>query len=148
MKIVFCSILLISFSALSCPNLEGHYALCTRDDGSISSRDFVMTQKNVNRVTVYTSESTDEESQERETESIKADGKTYKEVLPDTEGKLTSKLKAYCRGDAFIVKASVLYQGIPFTDQTITFKKTQNGLESTIKGFYGAQKINQIIHCE
>ena len=79
MRLLAVALMLSSFSAFAaCPDLSGKYAVCRSTTGQSSgSTDMVVTQVTKNGVTTYTLVSTDDESQDRTTETLKADGKTY-----------------------------------------------------------------------
>lgn len=150
MRTLAIALALVSTSALACPNLAGTYATCRSTTGaSTGSTDVVVAQKVVNGVTVYSVTSTDDESQERETEEMIADGKTRTETESSPEtGEIVLSATYKCSGDALIGTQSVVWQNAPVADIDQNITKSGNTLTIAISGQAFGQEMQDTLVCE
>lgn len=65
MRLIAVAMILVSTSALACPNLAGHYAICRSINGySAGSTDMEVKQTVQNRITTYAVSATNAQTQE------------------------------------------------------------------------------------
>ena len=140
-----------SFSAFAaCPNLAGKYSACRSTSGTMSgSNDVVVTQKVKNGITTYTITSTDDESQERSTEELIADGKTRttKETDPDM-GEIVSTSTYSCSGVKVVGKQTMSVQGEILMDMTQEIQKKNATVEIDMYGNAFGQEMQDTLICE
>ena len=152
MRTLAIALALISSSAFACPDLSGKYAVCRSQTGnSAGSTDMVITQTTANRVTTYTVASTDVETNERETETFKADGKTVSNTQTDPDSGMTLSIAttASCIGTSavkinMVVKfngevAANVVQQVSKAGKTLTMKTTGSNM---------GEEINETVICE
>jgi hypothetical protein len=142
---------LSSFSAVAaCPNLAGKYASCrSMTGGEGGSTDVVITQKEENGITTYTITSTDNESQERETENMVVDGKTYTETENDPNlGEITTSTTYSCGDDKVVGKDVISWQGQEIANIDEEIMKNGNAVEINMTGTVFGQDANEQMVCE
>lgn len=151
MRLLATLIALTSFSAIAaCPNLSGTYATCRSTTGAISgSTDMVVTQKIENGVTIYTMTSTDAETQERKSDEMVADGKTYSETTNDPElGEVVASLRFACSGPQLVGNLSVLAEGSPLMVINQEIQKNGSALEMDYSGSLFGMEFTDTLICE
>ncbi len=142
--------ILVSLSALACPNLAGSYSVCRSETGNeADSTDVVVTQSIQNRVTVYTMTGTDDEGS-RTTQTIIADGKARTEKIEDEDSGLTFELvtQASCKGQALEMKISTKLQGQNLGSVTSVTSKRGSSLVTRTTGQMMGQTIKDTVTCE
>lgn len=140
-----------SFSAIAaCPNLSGTYATCRSTTGAMSGlTDMVVTQKNVNGVTLYTMTSTDNESQERTTDEIVADGITHSDTTIDPElGEVVGSFTYACSGPKLTGNVSVIASGSPLMEVNMEIQKKGSLLEMDYSGTAFGVGFSDTLICE
>ncbi len=149
---VFAALLaLTSVSAFAaCPNLAGTYATCTSTTGAMEgSTELIVSQKTTGGVTVYSISSIDNESHERESEELIADGKTRSESAQDPEyGQITASITYKCSGNAMIGNENLLVEGQPFLDINHATVKSGNTITRTYSGTLLGMPFEDTLICE
>lgn len=140
----------VSAFAATCPNLAGKYASCRSTTGAASgSTDMVITQKTVNGVTTYTATSTDDETQERESTEMIADGKSRTETQEDPNmGTVTTTTVYTCSVVKIVGNQTVSIQGQDIVSIDQEIQKKGNTLEIDMNGQLFGQSIQDTIICE
>lgn len=136
---------------LTCPNLTGKFATCRSLSGNIAATtDLVVTQVPKNGATLYTLTSTDSTTQERESETYLADGKTHTqtETDPDTGDIVSLATTISCTANEVIGKMVLKYDREIYTTITTTLSKSGNTLTQTMKGKSMDEEVNETIICE
>ncbi len=110
------SLLLASFflstATMACPDLSGTYATCKNKAGEITDTNLVITQAvRADGVTVYTTTSTDQETGERVTDDLVADGKEVSSTSAEQGIEITTRETTSCEGDAVVMNAAFDIQG-------------------------------------
>ncbi len=144
--------LVASTSAFACPDLSGKYAVCRSQTGNSSgSTDMVITQTTANKVTTYSVTSTDAETNERNTETFKADGKTVSNTQTDPDSGMTLQMATTvsCVSTTAVKinmivnfngeQAANIVQTISKSGKTLTMKATGNNM---------GEEINETVICE
>lgn len=101
----------MSASALACPSLAGFYSSCRSTTGQQpGSQDMSITQITQNGVTLYRISSINQETQDREEQSIIADGRTYTQEHRDTNTGFTvlTQVTASCRQNILVMNNAVI----------------------------------------
>jgi preprotein translocase subunit SecD len=103
-----------------------------------------------NRITTFSVTSTDEETQERSTMSVVADGKVRTERQTDPESGLTFVVttQATCQGNTLVLKNSTSVQNNEMAQLTISITKSGNQLRQVIAGQALGNPINDTVICE
>lgn len=151
MRSALALIALISTSAFACPNLAGSYTVCRSTTGTTQgSSDVVVSQTVVNGATVYSLTSTDDETQERGSESVIADGqvRTVTETDAQTGLVIVTASQASCQGDALVLQSSSSIQGQEIANVTMTVTKNGNTLSQAVAGQAFGQPINDTVNCQ
>ncbi len=150
MRVLAAIIAFSSFSAFAaCPNLAGTYATCRSTTGSVpGSTDMVISQKIQNGVTVYTITSTDDESHERESEEVYADGKTRTHTEESEIGQVVASITYTCSGVKVIGKQSLTVAGEALLDMTTEVQKKGAALEMDYTGSAFGQAFEDTLICE
>lgn len=128
---------LVSTSLFACPDLTGKYAVCRSvNDNSVVSTDMVVSQSNRNRITTFNVSATNASTQERETETYKADGRISTDIFrdPDTGMSLETKTVAVCKGATLDINVEVKLDGEVFGTSKVTVRK--NGPELVMDTVY------------
>lgn len=151
MRLLTIAALLVSTSAFACPNLTGTYATCRSTTGATSgSTNLVVTQKIQNKVTVYTVTSTDDETQQRTTETYKADGKTVveTETSPDF-GTVEFATTATCNAQKSLdIKVKFSMNSEEFALVTSSISKNNNKITMTTKTQSMGEEQKETVICE
>lgn len=152
MRLFAVALLALSTSAFACPDISGKYAACRSLTGNSSgSTDMVITQTTSNKITTYSVTSTDAETNERSTETFKADGKTVSNTQTDPDSGMTLQLSTNvsCVGTSAVKinmivnfngeQAANIVQTISKSGKTLTMKATGNNM---------GEEINETVICE
>jgi hypothetical protein len=148
MRSLFLATMFISVSAVACPDLSGSYPVCrTNSADSKPDQNMVMTQEVVNGVTVYTSTSTDSETNETITDTLAADGKEIEATSPDGLP-ITLKYTASCADEALVLDlaASIGEERIGTVQSKIT--KEGNALVTRTTGNILGEDVTEETICE
>lgn len=151
MRFALALIALVSTPAFACPNLAGSYTVCRSSTGtSDGSRDVVVAQSVRNRITTFSVTSTDEDTQERSTMSVVADGKVRTESQTDPESGLVIVVstQATCQGNTLVLKNSTSIQNNEMAQLTITISKSGSELRQVIAGQALGNPINDTVICQ
>jgi hypothetical protein len=90
MRFLALATFIISSSALACPNLAGTYTTCRSTTGqSPGSTNMIVSQSVTNKITTYEVSATNNETNEREQETYRADGIIQTQVILDPETGIT-----------------------------------------------------------
>ena len=144
---------LLSFSAIACPNLAGTYSSCRSLSGQTTPpRDMIVSQQVINKITVYTVQSNEEDGQNVE-ETYKADGKVYSQTMqdPDSEMTLRNDVTTTCAGNTLKIKMVASMNGTVAMNATMDISKNakQELVNVTvIKIPQTEQTIKETIICE
>lgn len=151
MRFIVIAGLFSSLSAMACPDLAGTYSTCRSITGNTSgSTDMVITQSTQNKVTTYTIVSTDSETNERETETYRADGKITSSTItdPDSGIVLTMSSVVKCAGYALNLNMKVNMSGQQVADMTSSMSKSNKQLTIKMTGSNFGEEINETLICE
>ncbi len=148
MRLIAFALFFISWTTYACPNLSGTYALCKSSAGD--SRNFVVTQNIVNRVTVYTLTGTNLETGDRTTETIRADGKIIVEsgVDPETGMKWRQETTGWCEGSALKTRIRGLLDNEVVTNMESSMTRSGPRLITVTKGTVMDETFNSESVCE
>ena len=139
----------VSFSSLACPNLTGNYARCVSQNGQISgSSDVVVTQAVINGATAYTMVSTDDDTGERSTDTIVADGKPVVDVEESDGMSITSTTVTTCQGDTLVADTDVSVEGQSIGQISMTVVRQGNTMVNTMNGMIMGMEINDTTICQ
>lgn len=150
MRVLVTLITLSSFSAFAaCPKLAGTYASCRSTTGTATgSTDVVITQALQNGVTVYTVTSTDDESQERGSEEIIADGKTRTESVNSELGLAVASIKYSCSGKKVLGNQSLTIDGASFFELDVEIERKGSIIKMAQTGSIFGQAFEDTLICE
>lgn len=152
MRLLAIALMLSSVTVFAaCPDLSGKYAVCRSTTGeSPGSTDMIVTQATKNGVTTYTIVSTDDETQERTTQSLKADGKTYTEIedVPETDMKMKTLSTVTCVGNTIQESISAFIGDDELANVNAVSTKSGNTLTTVMTGTIFGSDINDTIICE
>lgn len=143
--------LLISSSAFACPNLAGTYASCRSTTGATpGSTDMVVKQSITNNITTYDVSATNNETNERENEIYRADGKINTQVITDPDSGITleTSSKVYCTGTTLNIDMNVKLNGEVAGYANIKVAKVGSQLIVDSVNFDGEETIVEKEICE
>lgn len=144
--------LVASTSAFACPDLAGTYAVCRSQTGnSAGSTNMVITQTTANKVTTYSVTSTDAETNERATETFKADGKTVSNTQTDPDSGITLQLAttvSCVATSAVKINMVVKFNGEQAANIVQTISKSGKTLTMVATGNNMGEEINETVICE
>lgn len=152
MRTLALALIALSSSAFACPDLAGTYAVCRSQTGNTAgSTNMVITQATANKVTTYSVTSTDADTNERTTETFKADGKTVSNTQTDPDSGITLQLATTisCVSTSAVKinmivnfngeQAANIVQTISKSGKTLTMKTTGNNM---------GEEMNETVICE
>jgi hypothetical protein len=151
MRFIALLVLVSSFSALACPNLAGKYAVCRSTTGvRAGSSDTIITQSVQNGITVYSITATDEDTQERETTILRADGRNYttSETDEETGWTMQTTTSARCAGNMLKITATVRMEGQEFARLTMDITRNGRQMIEVVKGQMMGMPVEDRIICE
>ncbi len=148
MRLIASALFLFSWTVSACPNLSGTYALCQSSEGR--TRDYVVTQKIINRATVYTMTGTSLENEDRTTETIRADGKVVVEsgVDPETGMKWRQEKTGWCEGNSLRIRLRSLFDNEVIASIDSTVSRTGARLVTVTTGTVLDEPVNTESVCE
>lgn len=142
---------LVSLPVFSCPLLQGHYSACRSTTGQQhGSTDMTVTQTVQNRITTYTVSAINIETQERETEVYKADGKINTQTFRDPESGITlqTSTRVICTGSILNIDIDIKLDGQAFGYSKVKVSKAGKQLIIDSKNFNGEEEISDREICE
>lgn len=151
MRFLAIAALLISSSAFACPNLSGTYASCRSTTGATpGSTDMVVKQSVTNNITTYDVSATNNETNERENEIYRADGKINTQVITDPDSGITleTSSKVYCTGTTLNIDMNVKLNGEVAGYANIKVAKVGSQLIVDSVNFDGEETIVEKEICE
>ncbi len=138
-----------SFSAMACPNLAGRYASCVSESGqSSNTSDVVVSQSAAGGVVTYTVTETDDESGERDTTSIPADGVARTETDDSGDFPMTTVSTTTCSGDTLVNTAAISTGGEAIGSVNITIHRDGARMVQVVDGMIMGAEISDTIVCE
>lgn len=140
-----------SFSAFAaCPNLAGNYSACRSTTGATSgSTDVVVTQSVKDGITTYSITSTDDETHERDTDQMIADGKTRTQTGTDPNmGEVSISLTYKCSDVKVIGTEVITIQGQEIANVTEEVQKKGNTLEIDMNGTVFGENYQDTLVCQ
>ena len=151
MKALLLSTLLSTSAFAACPDLSGKYAACRSITGdSAGSTDMVVTQVLKNGVVTYTITATDNGTNERTTDTYRADGRSYTttETMPDTDLKIVTTINVSCVGNTAVQRLVASAEGQEMANVVSTMAKVgKQLLNETVGTIFGSAIADKVI-CE
>jgi hypothetical protein len=151
MRFLTIALSFISFSVLACPQLSGSYPYCRSMTGNVEvDRDVVVSQAVVNGATEFTVSLTDSETNERSTDTVRADGinRTVSEQIPELGITVEYTSNASCAGNILLVNASTKFDGAPVGSVTSRVWKVGSELHQETKGEMFGEEVNESVVCQ
>lgn len=151
MRALFIALTLASTSAFACPQLAGTYKECRSTTGNSSgSTDMVVSQSVQNKVSTYTVTATNNDSQERETEIYKADGKAVVESIEDTDSGMIFQTSTVvsCSGNVLNINIDMKLNGMKIGYSKVKVSKNGKQLIIDSKNFDGEEEVTDKEICE
>lgn len=144
------AIAFLTSTALACPDISGRYNVCVSSSGETgNSKDVVIEQKVINKIHNITITSTDEETQQRSSDSYKADGKTWmtKTTDPETGFVLVSHTSTTCNDQFISIKSSMTLNGEHMSTMNLKMTKINGELIQEISGDSLGSEISDKVNC-
>lgn len=151
MRFLAIAALLVSSSAFACPNLAGTYATCRSTTGQTpGSTNMVVTQSVTNKITTYEVSATNNETNERENETYRADGKINTQVISDPDSGITleTSSKISCTATTLSIDMNVKLNGEAAGYAYIKVVKNGSQLIVDSTSFDGEETIVEKEICE
>ena len=148
MRFIGLALAFASFSAMACPNLSGSYARCVSASGQGNTTDSVVTQSATGGVTTYTVTETDDESGERSTTQVVADGVARTETDTSGDFPVTSVTTTSCQGDALVINVVMSVSGTDIGNIDMNSQRSGNVLTHVMSGSIMGQEISDTIVCQ
>lgn len=149
MRLLAASLLLLSVSAMACPDLAGSYPICRSTTGESSgSKDMVISQNTERGITTYTMSMVNEETQETESEILIADGKTRNDTAESEMGTLTASLIVVCSGEALVSKMAISAEAGEIAAINNTMTKSGKTLVQDVTGHLFGEEMKEHLICE
>ena len=151
MRFIAIAALFTSISAFACPDLSGTYAACRSQTGNTTgSTDVVITQAIQNKVTTYSMTTTDPDTNERKTETYRADGRIVSETITDPDSGMTISMSSVvkCVNNTVNLNMKVVMGGQPVANVTTVMSKTNKQLTMKMTGKNFDEPINETLICE
>ncbi|WP_408095473.1 hypothetical protein ACJVC5_10555 [Peredibacter sp. HCB2-198] len=151
MRFIAAFALFTSFSAMACPDLSGTYTACRSQTGSTAgSTDVVITQAIQNRATTYSMTSTDPDTNERKTETYRADGRIVSETITDPDSGMTISMSSVvkCVNNTVNMNMKVTMAGQQVANVTTVMSKANKQLTMKMTGKNFDEPINETLICE
>jgi hypothetical protein len=147
MKVLLLASLLISASAMACPDLQGTYAFCKNSQQPTEgSKDVVITQHIRDKATVYNIEETDIATNQRTKDELTADGN----FIPQTDEQtgVSTLSRTFCEGDILVTEAQVTFQGQDVGSVRSEMVKDSHKINIKMVGTVLGQAVNIKETCE
>ena len=151
MRFLAALVLLVSSSAFACPNLAGTYASCRSTTGQTpGSTNMFVTQSVTNKVTTFEVSATNNETNEREQETYRADGKVNTQVISDPDSGITLETSSQisCSSSTLSIDMSVKLNGEAAGYANIKVVKVGSQLIVDSTSFDGEETIVEKEICE
>ncbi len=151
MRFLAVAALLVSSSAFACPNLSGTYANCRSTTGQTpGSTNMIVTQSVANKITTYEVSATNNETNERENETYRADGQINTQVISDPESGITleTSSKISCTDTTLTIDLNVKLNGQAAGYANIKVVKVGSQLIVDSTSFDGEETIVEKEICE
>lgn len=139
---------LMTSTAFACPNLAGSYKECKNSKGESVSTDMLVTQKVQNRVTIYDVSIISSESQQRESEVYKTDGKPVIVKMEEAGMVFTTKTVSTCVGNSLHININMTLNGEAAGWSKVKVSKAGKQLIIDSEGFDGEQQTTDREICE
>lgn len=145
-------VLLISATALACPQLAGTYKICKNQAGQVTSMtNLTISQDYVSGDVVYSISSTDRETGEVTSELFYANGVTSlaSENDPESGAAIKTATTARCIGDALMADINISVASQSFMKASFNFSKIGYAVvnKSTLTDESG-QSVTDVTTCE
>lgn len=149
MRAIALGLFFATTSVFACPDLSGKYAKC-RTEGEEARSRLEVSQKTKWGVTTYTLVSIDASTNESETETYRADGKTQVSSERDPETGATVSLATTVACVANTVKADMIltYEDEVYSKVTTTFNKDGNKFVQQVNEDHGNGPQVYTVICE
>lgn len=151
MRILITALFLVSAPVWACPNLAGNYATCRSVNGHTSGQtDMIVTQKIQNKITTFEVSAINNDTNEREYEVYKADGRRYSQVITDEDSGMTLETSSVisCTSRALNIRMDMKLDGYSVGYQTISVSKVGSQLIVDSKSYDGEETITEKEICE
>ncbi len=151
MRFLALAAFIISSSAIACPNLAGTYATCRSTTGQTpGSTNMIVTQSVTNKITTYEVSATNNETNEREQETYRADGKIQTQIISDPETGITleTSSKISCSETTLSIDLSVKLNDEVAGHANINVVKVGSQLIVDSTSFDGEETIVEKEICE
>lgn len=143
------ALLFVSFSSLACPDLSGTYAKCTpTSPESTSTSDMVVTQAVVNGAMNYSSTTTDDESGQRTTDTIVANGQPSVTVDSSEGYTVVETITATCMNNSLVIEIDETIEGESLAQITSIISRQGNALVYQTTGMILDQPFNDTTICQ
>ncbi len=149
MRSLLIASIFISATAMACPDLAGTYATCKNKAGEITDTNLVITQAvRSDGVTVYTTTSTDQETGERVTDDLVADGKEVTSETTESGVSIVTRETTSCEGDSVVMNAAFDIQAQTVGEISISVNKEGSVMMTRTSGqIFGETQDDETI-CE
>lgn len=137
-------------SVFACPDLAGKYAKCRTEGEEMARTSLEVSQKAKWGITTYTLVSIDSNTNERETETYRADGKTQvsSERDPETGATVSLATTVACVGNTMKADMVLTYEGEIYSKVTTTFSKDGNKFVQLVNEDHGNGPQVYTVICE
>lgn len=151
MRLLLIGLIFSSSAFAACPDLSGKYANCRSTTGNMEAPPKIeVTQTIRNGITTYNLTTFESESEETNTDSYKADGKTYVQSTRDEDSGVTftQATSASCVGDALNLNVKITVEREVFATYRTVITKSNGVLIQTTTGTSMEQPIDDVVICE
>ena len=141
----------LTFNVIACPNLTGQFAECLSSTGEQSNSKNVRISQVLSRnITTYTISSHDDENEEEQTESFKADARIYLISERDADTGVLSeiKTKTRCVGEQLLINQKFVLDGEVVADINRTIEKKDQKVIQSYSGTIGEETLSDVITCQ
>lgn len=139
---------LMTSTAFACPNLAGSYKECKNSKGESVSTNMLVTQKVQNRVTIYDVSIISSESQQRESEIYKTDGKPVIVKMEEAGMVFTTKTVSTCNANTLNINIDMTLNGEAAGWSKVKVSKVGKQLIIDSEGFDGEEQTTDREICE
>lgn len=141
---------LLTSTAFACPDISGKYNACISSSGdTANSKDILIEQKIINKIHNIIVTSTDSETQQRSTDTFKADGKKWitKTTDPETGFTLVTETNTSCIDQYLVIKTLMTLNGEELANMTVKMTKANGELIQEISGDSLGTEISDKVNC-
>jgi hypothetical protein len=140
--------LLLSATAIACPDLSGSYPVCrSHDPEQKPDQNMVVTQTVENGVSIYNMTATDGETEQTVTQSFRADGRDYPQISYDGPS-IDVSYSTSCIGESLVVAVKISAQESSAGALTSTMTKEGNALITRTTGNVMGIEVSEETICE